>query len=369
MRLFLSTLMSSVSNCTLYSKEHASVDELTQKAFSLLSEMLEQSDSVELMIVGNDLIANKEPLRDVGVQGINLMKRLKRKGLSRIDFMKGITFSELRLFVVNIAATSEELRTYAHIKTGVVDVRTGGLKIDADFALDLESLSGFTAGQVGMVKELYQGITPFKKLNVAGLEEIVVHFIITFRREANILKLISPVKSFSEYTYTHATNVAVLSMFQAEVLGVREDMLRDIGIAALLHDVGKLFISKEVLEKKDALNQREWDEIRMHPIFGAQYLAKLEGIPHLASVVAIEHHRRFDSKGYPKSALNNKTQHLCSQTVAIADFFDALRSRRPYRRSLEIKEVLSLMKKDSGGAFNPFLVDNFIRSMHTALSE
>jgi len=368
-KLFLSTLMSAISTCTLYSKEHASVDELTQKAFSLLSEMLQQSDSVELMIVGDDLIANKTPLRDVGMQGVNLIKRLKKKGLSRVDFIKGITFSELRLFVTNISAVSEDIRTYAHIKTGVVDVRTGGLKIDADFALDLESLSGFTSGQVGMVKDVYQGITPFKKLNIAGLEEIVVHFIITFRREANILKLISPVKSFSEYTYTHATNVAVLSMFQAEVLGVREDILRDVGIAALLHDVGKLFISKEVLEKKDALNQKEWDEIRMHPIYGARYLAKLEGIPHLASIVAIEHHRRYDGKGYPKSALNNKTQHLCSQTVAIADFFDALRSRRPYRRALEIKEVLSLIKKETGSAFNPFLVDNFIRSMHSALSE
>src|SRR4030043_840338 len=121
MKLFLSTLMSAISTCTLYSKEHASVDELTQKAFSLLSEMLQQSDSVELMIVGDDLIANKTPLRDVGMQGVNLIKRLKKKGLSRVDFIKGITFSELRLFVANISAVSEDIRTYAHIKTGVVD--------------------------------------------------------------------------------------------------------------------------------------------------------------------------------------------------------------------------------------------------------
>ena len=129
-----------------------------------------------------------------------------------------------------------------------------------------------------MVREVYEGVSPFKKLNIAGLEEIVVNFIVTFRKEVNILKLISPVKSYSEYTYTHATNVAVLTMFQAETLGgIRDILLRDIGIAALLHDVGKLFISKEILEKKGTLDQREWQEIRLHPLYGARYLAKVDG--------------------------------------------------------------------------------------------
>lgn len=368
-KAFISTFMSAVSTCTLYSKEHASVNELTRKVFSQLNELLQESDSLELMIVGDDLIVNKAPLREIGMQGFNLIKRLKRKGLSRVDFMKGITFSELIQFVVDVSAAARDPGTYAHIKTGVVDIRLGGFKLDTDIDFDMEDLSGFTSGQVEMVKDVYHGITPFKRLNIAGLEEIVVNFIITFRREGNILRLISPVKSFSEYTYTHATNVAVLSMFQAETLGVRDDLLRDIGISALLHDVGKLFISNEVLEKKDALNEKEWDEIRMHPAYGAKYLAKIDGLARLAPIVAIEHHRRFDGKGYPKYALNDKKQHMCSQTVAISDFFDALRSRRPYRRSLEVKDVLSLMKRDAGGAFNPVLVDNFIRSMHKALSE
>jgi HD-GYP domain-containing protein (c-di-GMP phosphodiesterase class II) len=368
-KAFIATFMSAVSNCTLYSKDHAAVDELTRKALSQLTELLQESDSLEMMLVGDDLIVNKTPLRDIGAQGVNLIKRLRRKGLSRVDFLKGITFSELIQFVADVSAPSQEPKTYTHLRTGVVDVRLGGFKLDADIDLDMDGLSGFASGQVEMVKDVYHGLTPFKKLNIAGLEEIVVNFILTFRREANILRLISPVKSFSEYTYTHATNVAVLSMFQAETLGVRDDLLRDIGISALLHDVGKLFIAKELLEKKDALNEMDWNEIRMHPVYGAKYLIKLEGLPRLASIVAIEHHRRFDGKGYPDCALNNKKQHLCSQTVAIADFFDALRSRRPYRKALEIKEVLALMRRDSGVAFNPVLLDNFMRSMHKAVSE
>jgi HD-GYP domain-containing protein (c-di-GMP phosphodiesterase class II) len=367
--VFISTFMSAVSNCSLYSKEHASVDDLTQKALSILNEFLEEAESLEIMIVESDLIANKIPLRDIGVQGANLMKRLKRKGLSRIDFLKGITFSEIKQLIAYISSDDENLRTYPHIRTGVIDVKVGGFKIDSSIDIDLENLPSFSSQQVEMVKEVYHGISPFKKLNVAGLEEIVVNFILTFRKEAGILKLISPVKSYSEYTYTHATNVAVLTMFQAESLGIRDDLLRDIGISALLHDVGKLFISKEILEKRGSLNEKEWEEIRLHPLYGARYLAKLDALPRLASIVALEHHLRFDGKGYPKLSQNGKKQHLCSQCVAISDYFDALSSRRPYRRELVIKEVISIMKKETNGAFNPVLLDNFMRAIHAALAE
>ncbi len=349
--------------------EHSSVEDLSRKAVSILDDLFTSSESMEIMLVEGDLVVNKTPLREIGLQGNNFVKRLKRKGISRVDLLKGITVSELKQFVEDVVETNQGPRTYPHIRTGVIDVRIGGFKMDGDFDLSLEALSAFASGQVERVKDVYQGISPFKRLNVAGLEEIVVNFIITFKREANILKLISPVKSYSEYTYTHATNVAVLSMFQAETLGIRDDLLRDIGIAALLHDVGKLFVSREVLEKKGALTEREWDEIRLHPVYGARYLSKTEGIPRLASIVALEHHLRFDGKGYPKLSLNGKRQHLCSQTVAIADFFDALRSRRPYRKALDIRKVLALMKEDAAGAFNLSLLNNFMRSMHMALSE
>jgi HD-GYP domain-containing protein (c-di-GMP phosphodiesterase class II) len=359
--------MSAVSNCSLYSKEHASVDDLTKEAFSQLEELLNESESLEIMIIESDLVINKTPLRDIGLQGTNLIKRLKRKGLSRVDILKGITQLELKRLVAEMAVNDEGLGTYPHIKGGVIDIRIGGVKLDADF--DMEGLAAFSAGQVNMVREVHESISPFKKLNIAGLEEIVVNFIVTFKKEVNILKLISPVKSYSEYTYTHATNVAVLTMFQAETLGIRDVLLRDIGIAALLHDVGKLFISKDILDKKGALDQEEWQEIRLHPLYGARYLANVEGLTRLCPVVALEHHLRYDGKGYPKLSLNGKRQHICSQIVAISDYFDALRSRRPYRRALEMKEIISIMRKEAAGAFNISLLERFIGAMQRASSQ
>jgi len=258
-------------------------------------------------------------------------------------------------------------KSLPHLKTGIVNVRAGELKMDID--VDLNNLPAYTSEQMEKLKDVYDNISPFKRLEVSGLEEIVVGFILTFKKEANILKLLSPVKSYSEYTYTHATNVAVLSMFQAELLGIKGQLLHDIGIAALLHDVGKLFISKEILNKEGALDTKEFAEISHHPLYGAKYLAKIDGLTRLAPVAAFEHHRKYNGTGYPKFNVNNGTQHVCSQIISIADVFDALRSFRPYRVSWDTNKILAVMKNGAGTEFNASLADNFTRMILTATSE
>ncbi len=364
---FITTMMTAISNCTLYSRDHASVDTLVKKAHDLLEEILEENSPLSVMIVDSDLVINKSPLKNPGTHGLNLMKKMKKKGITGIEFMKGINKNEILRFIADISEQGKKPGKYPHIKTGVIDVRLGGLQVGDDIDLDPDGLAAFRKEQVNKVRESFSTFSPFRKLHSSGLEEVVTNFIITFRREANILNLISPVRTYSEYTYTHATNVAVLSMFQAETLGADDNLLHDIGIAALLHDVGKLFISQEILEKKGTLVDEEWDEIRKHTLYGARYLATVDGLPRLAPIVALEHHLRYDGKGYPDLKREKKAQHLVSQIVAISDFFDALRSRRPYKRDWSIRDILVLLREGAGNEFNPDLVENFSRTVVTAL--
>jgi response regulator RpfG family c-di-GMP phosphodiesterase len=365
---FITALTIAISNCSLYAKEHELIEESAKKTFALLNEFLD--DRTEMMIIENELVINKLPMRDAQLHSTNLVKRFKRKGVSRIDFVKGITAAEIKQFITDLSTTDESIQTYPHIKTGVVDVGTGSSSTGgSDFAIDMDRVSSFTEDQVEKLKEIYHTVSPFKKLKITDLEAIVARFVTTISREISILKLLSPVKSYSNYTYVHSINVAVLSIFQAESLGLRGKLLHDIGLSAVLHDVGKLFISKEILEKKGKLDEKEFAEITRHPSNGAGYLANIDGIIRMAPVVAFEHHRRYDGTGYPTLTMNGKNQHIASQIVAISDFFDALRSWRPYRKSLDTKEVLVLMKKNAGTDFNPMLVDNFVRAFLTAMSK
>jgi HD-GYP domain-containing protein (c-di-GMP phosphodiesterase class II) len=370
---FISIFMSAVSNCMLYSKNHASVDTLAERAFSYLNDIIKTTGSCELMIIENDLVVNKNPLREVGIQGRNLIKRFKRKGVSHIHFSKGTTPAELKQLVASAASPGQGLKSSPHIKVGIIDVQINGAPGLSQYGTRMEkdsslrkSLSEFTPAQINKVKEEYSRISPFKKLHMAGFEELVIQFVLMLRKEVNILKLLRPPESSGGYDDTHATNVSVLTIFQAQSLGIREDFHGDIGLAALLHDVGKLLIPREVLGKEDA--EKERSIVELHPVYGAQYLTSIVGLTRLAPIVAFEHHLRYDGRDFPGMKIKIRKQHICSQMTAISDAFDNLRNKSSLHKALDMKDVLMTMKSKDPGLLNPFLVDNFIRSIHLALS-
>jgi len=365
-RNFLLTLTAAISNCSMYSKDHPAVDEFTRRSAKVLDILLREAGRLDIMHIENKFIINERPLSAIGLQGIKLINRLKRKGISYVNFLPAVTVDELKQFVNEMVETDKTMPLFPHIKTGVLDVQIDEDKKGADF--DSEDISSFVSRQVQMARNIYDDIAQAKKPDMTMLYEIMKNFIAAFRKRLNVLQLLSHAKSRKEYTYIHATNVSALSIFQLEGLGLKEkSVLCDVGIAGLLHDVGKLFVSGASLEKKGALDAKEWEEMKRHPLYGAKYLYPLEGLPRLATVVAFQHHFRKDGKGYPALRTMSIDEHICSEIVTISDVFDALRSVRPYRKDLETREVLLIMKKDSGRAFNPVLLNNFMRRLNEAL--
>jgi HD-GYP domain-containing protein (c-di-GMP phosphodiesterase class II) len=364
---FISVVMSAVSNCRLYSMNHESIVGLIEKLYSVLNEIFHKSSNVELMIIDNDLVVNKNPLREIGQHGKNLTKLLKRRGISHINFMRGVPRSELKQIVACLAASDQEIKSSPLIKVGVVDVCLDELRIgrmqDAE-----RSLTKFSKEEIEKAREEYDRISPYKKIRLAGFEEIVMHFVMTLKKEFDILKMLEPSQAYHGYDYTHASNVSVLVILQAQTLGIREELQRDIGLAALFHDIGKLLLPRETHQEEDTRSTQEPKIMELHPLYGAQYLSKIEGLTRLAPITAFEHHLRYDGRGYPKLKVNNLKQHLCTQMTAIADSFDNLRKKFSSKKALDLKEMLMTIKAGDPGLFNPFLVDNFIRSIHLSLS-
>jgi HD-GYP domain-containing protein (c-di-GMP phosphodiesterase class II) len=363
---FICTFMSALSNCSLYSKDHSSVEAFSQKSFALLEKILKEFANFEIMMIEDDLIINKTSFKELGLQVDNLKKRLKRKGVSYIDFLPGVTFKELRAFIPEILELDKKMPVFPHIKIGVLDIQLEESPREEDF--DNDDTSGFLSEQTELIKEIFHNISSAQQIRIPRLNQVMGQFVSAFRRKRNVLNLLSHAKSREEYTYIHATNVSVLSIFQMKTLGVKDSLfLRDIGIAGLLHDVGKLFISEETLSKKVALEEKEWATIKLHPLHGARFLSTIKGIPRIAPIVAFEHHLKYNGRGYPELQVCQEKQHISSQVVAISDCFDALRSTRPYRKGLEIKEIISIMERDSDHGFNPFLLENFMRRMDKEL--
>lgn len=359
---FVTMLSLALSNASLYGLDHEMVATSTKEALAALAGL--PDGKAELMVVDGDLVVNQVPFKEKNLHGAALVRRFSRKGLSWVEFAAGVDDGEVRDFVGQVVGPGAAERSSPHLHVGALGVRAAGERSST-----LPDAEGgvLSRGDFDRFQEIYSGASSFREIEVKGLEEIAAGFVEALRREANILKMISPVKKYSEYTYTHATNVALLSIVQAERLGLGDDLLHEVAVAGLMHDVGKLFISKDVLEKKGKLEKKEFDEMMRHPVFGARYLAGIKGLTPLAPLASFEHHRKYDGSGYPALRTGKKGQHVCSQIVAIADFFDALRSNRPYRAGWDAERILSLMREEVGQAFSPVLLANFESILREAL--
>jgi HD-GYP domain-containing protein (c-di-GMP phosphodiesterase class II) len=227
-------------------------------------------------------------------------------------------------------------------------------------AAEYEELSALSAAELEHLKELYLNVKKHKKINVQGVDEMIKGFIRGFRQELNPLSLLASLKSVHEYTFTHVTNVCILTMTLAESLGFRGENLHQMGVASLLHDVGKIFIPEGILNKPGKLSPDERAVIETHTVKGARYLMGLEGIPKLAVISALEHHLKYDGSGYP-SIKGGWTPNIASQIICVADVFDAMRSKRSYQEAMPLTRIEEVLRNGSGTSFNPQLVDHFMK--------
>jgi putative nucleotidyltransferase with HDIG domain len=160
--------------------------------------------------------------------------------------------------------------------------------------------------------------------------------------------------------YTHSVNVAVYSVAVARFIGIEDQKdLRNLGLGAFLHDVGKVRVPGKILNKPGPLSPEEWAVMRQHPLWGIETLTKQAGLPSSVLDIVRQHHERLDGSGYP-FGLNGQRLHQFSKIVAVADAFDAMTSLRPYRQILKPFGALSLIKKEVGTRFDPYLFTNLV---------
>lgn len=155
----------------------------------------------------------------------------------------------------------------------------------------------------------------------------------------------------SPYTHGHSERVALFTDMIAEALGLNDERRRRLKRAALLHDIGKLGVSNQILDKPDRLDQSEWSVVRHHPRLGEIILSRIGVFQELAKVAGA-HHERLDGKGYARG-VSGENIDLETRIVTCADIFDALTAERPYRAAMPISQALEIMRGDVGTAIDP----------------
>jgi len=362
---FVRCTVIAVSNGSLYSGDHPQVNRLCQKALIHLNESMEGQSAITFMGIDGAIICEGEPIED-NIFLSRFAQILKTNGVEHVEVYRGVTLHELYTFTTKLIKKKEASGIPAsttHIRLGKIEVaqtRSPAKDLRIKGEKEKSDLFDLSVAELEQLKEIYNEVHNQKTLRVMGIKEIVTALVEAVKQEAIPFMVLVPLRNLDEYTFTHSINVCILNLCQAMALGIEGPSLHDIGIAALLHDIGKLFIPSEILNKPGKLDAAEWALIQQHPIRGAQYLIDIPGISRLASVTAFEHHIKFNYGGYPKISANWK-QNLCSQMTTISDFFDALHTNRSYRSSLDADQIAAIMHDRSGIDFNPALIKNFFK--------
>ena len=187
-----------------------------------------------------------------------------------------------------------------------------------------------------------------KEVNLPKVRDNVEDIIdSTFRNRDASLALIK-LKTYDEYTLTHSLNVAVLSISMGCHVNYSREKIRDLGLGAILHDLGKTQVPLNILNKRGPLNENEFNTIKSHPVVGANMLERTKKIPPKAISVARNHHERIDGSGYPKGLSGNDLDEF-SIITGLSDIYDALTSDRVYRKGIPphnaLRTIFALRRK------------------------
>ncbi|SJZ49316.1 bifunctional diguanylate cyclase/phosphohydrolase [Selenihalanaerobacter shriftii] len=169
--------------------------------------------------------------------------------------------------------------------------------------------------------------------------------------------LLTIINARDRYTYGHSERVMKYALAIGKEMSLDEGVLQRLRYAAFLHDIGKIDIGHDVLNKKGRLNDTEWDLIKNHPTFGVNIIEPLEGLDDIIPAV-MYHHERYDGMGYPEGLKGNKIP-LLARILAVADSFDAMTTNRPYRAAFDCKEAIQELESEKGEQFDPNIVDAF----------
>ena len=367
---FMRRLAAALRGAQLYAPSHP----LVQRAFDSLNESLTQllSDqpSIAVGIIGNEIIVGDLPLPKAAESMGEMIRRLKSLGIERIAFERGVTPEELQTLAMTIAHPERRpgqagpgvepadpsaiFGNLPHIRVGRIQTEEKKEQSAADVAT-IRRLYSDATNLAGAVWDTAQAEgVPDQKAARALVDSLAQA--VSANRTALIA--LTALKNYDNYTFTHMVNVSVLTMSQARALGIDGAPLRELGLAALMHDIGKVRTPTEVLNKPSKLTDAEFEIMRMHVVDGAEILRRTPEMPAIAPVIAFEHHLRIDGTGYPfgvqRGQLNIGTQ-LCG----IADVYDAMRSQRAYQQAFPSDRILEVLKRNDGHQFDQNLVRRF----------
>jgi putative nucleotidyltransferase with HDIG domain len=352
-------LAAALRSTQLYAANHPLLIRNVSALVDTLATVHATTPSIAIGIVGDELVVGGSPVPRAAENMGELMRRLQQSGIERIVIDRGVEPIEVTQLVQAVGrgdakGSAAALGRLPHIRVGRLQVEQ---RIEHAFG-DVATFRRLYDDAVSVAGSLWDTAKVEGAPDADAARSMVDSLAQAVAQNRTALMALTALKNYDNYTFTHMVNVSILTMGQARGLGVEGPLLREFGLAALMHDIGKVKTPSEILNKPKKLTEHEFEVLKRHTVEGAEMLRRTPEIPTLAPVVAFEHHLRADGTGYPIS-VNRPTLNLGTVLCGIADVYDAMRSQRIYQEAFPTDRILAVLQRNDGAQFDQHLVRRF----------
>jgi HD-GYP domain-containing protein (c-di-GMP phosphodiesterase class II) len=360
-----------IKTAQLYHTDNIAVINAIKKFSDILSPIVSEGEAA-LELVGEFFHLNGSRIRYSMEYVFNydfLVREFRKNELGSITFTNVLNEDEIKkLLTALISADHSDIpfETLQEAAKNIKNITIGKLRKiaqESDEPNRKKIIKKTYFNTVSIVKNISNKISMGEKTNLKKAKRLMEIIADQIVENESLLISMTTLKDYDEYTYYHSVNVCILSLSLGHRLGLSRKVLSELGLSALLHDIGKIEVPKEILNKPSEFSEEEWRIVRKHPTWGAWAILKIQGLNPSsmnAAVSAFEHHLYYDLSGYPK--IKSKIiLDLFSKIITIADQYDAMTSSRVYSRMPQPPDkALSIMVERSGTQLDPYFLKIFI---------
>ena len=376
-RKILTAFYGALRALKLYPVENSAVQQALAELHALVDEVVKVDGGAELRVVGDFFFLNETRLRlditNFSTFG-SFARSLSDHGIGALEVLRGVRQDEWAPFLSLLLRKPPDEDPFSAFVERLNDTPVDHLDVQREqdvTGLELEEEEALAAAKrtyaqsVRVARDVLSDVRLGRAVNVRKVKRAVQNIVDRVLANESSMITMTTLKDFDEYTFTHCVNVCIFSVVIGQRLGLTKLHLYELGLGGLLHDIGKMRIDQEVINKPEGLDDNEWAQLKEHPTEGLLLLFQMGGfgdVPYRQMLMAYEHHMKVDSSGYPQNA-RPRIPSLFSRIVAVADGFDAGTSVRSYQyQPWPPDEVLKEMRDNPRRGFDPLLVKALINA-------
>lgn len=344
----------------LYPAAHPAIQQQAQNLAKDFLAVFQEKPRVRLGILEDTLFFEKHMfvLSEPAIEEIRAL--IDERGLEGLEFEAGLSAQEIQRFFQTLhesQVVGEDLtqllvdRGITHIQPVVLESREADERAEPPRKIYQRALT--------VVSHIFNDVRMGRIPSSAEAIEVVDSMVRSTLSEPHALLALSLLKDYDNYTFTHSVNVSVIALAVGHACGLPEEKMRTLGLGALLHDIGKLIINKEIINKPGRLTEAEYEEIKKHPASGSQIAGQMDGISEEVVDIILGHHLNYDRSGYPADARGRKISQLADMAT-IADTYDAMTTLRSYQRPVTPRMAVKNLMDLSGTTLHPILLQKLI---------